>query len=425
MTPTTRTEDRLRDAFAATAATLRPEEARPLTVPGTCDRITASQRRWRVGKWIAPVATAAAIVAVVATVTHLGPIAQPDPGAAGSPPRFYVAANVMNVWTTAKLTVHEATTGRTVSTVPPPRKGEQWLDVAAAGPAAFVLASDAPAARWASPYRFNLLRLTGNGHAASITPLNISIPQSGVHLLSMAATRDGGKLALATRNDSNGFARLDVVLMKTAERFSWSVPGGALSLVNSLSWTADGRTLAFMFASIGREEVRLLDTSHAPAAGASVLDSRVVVRGNVLGEPVPKGYPLPDFPMIGAAISPDGRSVVALFDYNNTDLVEFSTANGRRLRTLVHVSAANPPSQDSRYSQFKNQFGPHSTGLSSLRIRGYASPPKLVPIGPLILQFDPSGTYLLFQWQDFGRIRLADARFFPLPRGNGSAYATW
>src|ERR1700691_218214 len=95
----------------------------------------------------------------------------------------------------------------------------------------------------------------------------------------MALSPDGTRLAATISQQFTG-SRLYVFDLATGTQRMWSsklctrcIPGligfgfGGVN-VGSLSWTADGRTLAFTWAGAGQGDVRLLDTA---APGTSLL----------------------------------------------------------------------------------------------------------------------------------------------------------
>jgi hypothetical protein len=341
-------ENKLRAALRQTAGEIgddpppldlsRAPASRPRTHRDHVSRDHAS-RRWIA--WAAPLAAAAMVVAVVAgslAVTGRMPHPRASTPAAdfsGVPP-YYVAltspsANPGPYDPDATAAEVRATaTGAVLARIAVPKPYTVFSGVtAAAGDRTFVLIAEGANGTYQPAFRFYLLRI---GPAAARVSLRV-LPDGFIPAYSgvqdMALSPDGTLLA-ADLSGVAGGTELFVFNLATGTRRAWSYrscsrcdpTSGGLGLagvnVGALSWTADGRHLAFVApgtvsgpgpvgpgaASYTPGSVRLLDVS---APGANLLaDSKVVLKwpGGAQARPSPAWR--------GAVITPDGRTVVFL-----------------------------------------------------------------------------------------------------------------
>lgn len=318
-------EQRLRDAFGAGAELVRAETLRP---SGQVPQAVRPRRRGPLV--LAPLMAALAVVVVSFTVVAgLGDPPTAWPGAGGAPaPRFLLTAGDDG------LSIRDGDTGEITERVamPPARKGLRLFN-----PGGYVLAGTGEGTTFyvaqsvteprtmASTTRFHRLRVDDQGRTAEIAP-DVIPPVTGAVVASMAVTQDGTRLAYAFHGEPCAKSspcpgdRLAVVDLTSGKTRSWSAE--ATQSITSLSWAADGRTLAF----VADSEVRVLDTA---AARDTLAGSRVVVRG--VEAPV------------GAAISPDGQTVAVGSPFSppageapqRFSIEEYAVADGARTRTLV------------------------------------------------------------------------------------------
>jgi hypothetical protein len=359
-------EDRVRAATRAAAATVAPDSAPPLRLPPESGRRPPGvpgrgRRTW--SRAIAPIAAAAAVIGVVAAsvaLTHAtAPRAHshrlpagtvplsPAPSFAGAAvPAYYVALEPGPLAAASTRAVVRATaTGAALATIRPPRPYYAFGAVtAAADDRTFVLAAQPKASpptrvhgKWTEgptpPMRFFMLRLDPARRRARLTALAISEgskPVSGI-----ALSPDGSRLAVALGRVGLGSQQeqaIQVITLRTGSvrTWTWRVSrthgiGNVVLGANLLSWTADGRTLAFeeitnLFRHASpRLDVRVLDTA---APGKSLLASRVVGRfstgntGDAVITPVGTGFVVPTVTHTTRAFS------------------EYSTATGKRVTVL-------------------------------------------------------------------------------------------
>jgi hypothetical protein len=299
-------EDRLRVALRETAGDITPQSVPPLRrhegrrPPGRPG--TGGRRRWPA--WLTPLAAAASVVAVVAaslavaTAFHGGQrrAAHGPAGPFAGLPPYYVALAVKDPRLRPTIAqrqfaeVRATATGAVLAVVAAPKPYGTFSAVAGNGHS-FVLAANKWTVRRQNGYviplpsrtRFFLLRIGRGGRTTQLTALSIP-PEPAAADISFALTPDGGKLAVALRGGVNGGPgpAIQVFSLATGAERVWAWPGGGPITNNAggngevLSWTADGRTLAFQQWVGNSIDIRLLDT--ATAGGSLRADSRLAVQ---------------------------------------------------------------------------------------------------------------------------------------------------
>jgi hypothetical protein len=301
-------EDRLRAALRETAGEVTPQSVPPLRMhraPGRRRGMAgpAARRRW--AAWLAPLAAAASVTAVVAAslaisaTFHGGHRAASKPAGpfAGVPP-YYIVLTGRKPNLKPSLAqpffaqVRATATGAVLASVTPPKPYGTFSAAAAGGSRTFVLTAN----KWkvvranggtfaeATATKFYLLRLGAGGHVRQLTPLPIPAMPPGAEISGFALTRDGSKLAVALRGGVNGGPgpEIQVFSLATGAKRVWTWPGGGPITNNAggngqvLSWTADGRTLAFQQWVGNSIDVRLLDAT--TPGGSLQSDSRLAVQ---------------------------------------------------------------------------------------------------------------------------------------------------
>jgi hypothetical protein len=260
-------------------------------------RAAGSRRRW--GTWLAPLAAAAAVIAVaISLVAVKGTLnGKPLPPAkpAGAPvsfPDYYLTFSqpVSDETVPVALELRQTLTGKTLFALRPPR-GLSFAGITgAADDRTFV----ADAHR--DPYgAFNsggqsrtwyLVRVTGTGARASLTMTRLPVPATpaGTEILAIALSPDGTKLAVGTApwttDTTHSKQALTVYSLATgavlrtwttrpgpANRAIMSGGGGGADPNTGVAW-AGNHALAFagawQTARVARAElaVRVLDVSH-------------------------------------------------------------------------------------------------------------------------------------------------------------------
>jgi hypothetical protein len=415
-------EERIRAAARAAAGTVPPDGVPPLRLPaGRPARFRSRRPRdtWTSGPaWaprLAPAAAALITVAIVISVLTLSrtmheptagtATAAPGNLVAGPPissyvdsglvPPYYVAiASPGNPNFNPSYAVVQATaSGRALATIVPSIPGGTIVAAtAAADDRTFVLDEQ----HWAAPESGNqafearslyLLRLDSAGHIGSLSRLPVSVPR-GQLLTGLALSADGGRLAMAIQPDNKksepDLTEVRVYALATGVTRTWhanGTTGPSGDETRSLSWTADGRTLAFDWEGNtpgSPPGVWLLDVA---ARGSNLLASsrQAVSWGNpvlsaVTPPPIASRAGLATVsPTATAAaqaaarptcqedsvITPDGSAVAcaAIAAVNTweqrtrtgfslrrgavTEFIEYSTATGKPARVLGHWSFGN------------------------------------------------------------------------------------
>lgn len=297
-------EYRLRDAYLGATQTVRPDAIRPLdqasaTISGPATPTSRSGHR----RWMIPLSAAAAVVAIGVTVASVLPNVLAGLRAhnhgrgaavAGSPATHFLTAISGDG---AEITVHNATTGATVTTIQPPGPGLNFNTLATGNGVSYVAAVWPEGACGTSLYRF---RLRSDGQPTALTRLG---PRDVSQMISqLAVSEDGSTLAFwgatCARAPSDAADDLGVMNLATGSLRQWSLPGPVN--VNPLYLSADGRLLEYSvtpsrFAPSG---IYLLSASAAP--GAATSRSRVLVRAAEFGASAQ---------INSAVMTPDGRTV--------------------------------------------------------------------------------------------------------------------
>lgn len=371
-------EDRVRAATRAQADLLR--EVRPLQlvpepdggrVLGPAARLRRA-RRMRI--WVAPLAAAAAII-VLATVTLLirhspnapvvsaSPTAIPTtPASADSVPEYYMALpggdNFVNDPGATTAVLGDTFSGKQLLTVRPSGDDKFVSVLAAADDRTFVLGGEPnpqpPAPPTASDWYVVHVSLAPTP-TATIRKLAITLP-AGFQPDSTALSPDGSELAMSSEVPAQVRAggawafliQLRLYSVATGALLgSWSgtVPGGPAAVVedNGLSWTADGKRIAFDYsynaASNGDFGTRLLAID---LPGHDLMANSQPVWSGCDGT-------------VGSteAVTPDGQTVIC-----DADLAP-GTGVAPSSRTTVSPTACapGPSSKDAAFTEYSAASG--------------------------------------------------------------------
>jgi hypothetical protein len=278
-------EDKVITSLRETAEEIAPHHVPPLRLAdGHRIRNAWHTRRHRMSPWLTPLAAATAVAAVVvASVVIAGAIGghRPAQHAAGqaSPfaglPAYYVSIHADKPSEWAHQAIVRATrTGAVVATLTPPAPYRMWMQASASGNGHdFVL--EAATGRvfhqnggtdvLPGRSKFFLLHVGHGGHPATLTALSLPVALGKVD--SFALSPDASRLALSWRGGDRGPGpAIGIVNLATKSVQTWTWPGGPFITNNAggngeiLSWTTDGRTLAFQQWQGNNIDVRLLDT---------------------------------------------------------------------------------------------------------------------------------------------------------------------
>jgi hypothetical protein len=347
-------EDRLRAATRAAADTVPDGSAPPLTLPGPGRRgIFSRPHARRRTRWMAPIAAAAAVTAVVAgLIVAIGATSasKPHPAPAGSPassptaqpavrpgprlsdglPAYFLAVPEGETTSrgaasgTAKIV--STATGRISATATLPGSVSRF----AGDEAGLFYAAVVPRR---GPVRLYRIGRPASGAVARVTALPIHAPAGGISFL--AVSPNGAELAMATyvqRGSTSYVQNLTVASTTTGAERRWHTPPqDAADSIDSISWLADSQTLAFSWGSADNSasgSLRLLDTA---APGTDLLAGRSVLPlSNAAGK-------FADF-----VISGNGRVLIGTVQYPDGpfgvvdgqrvtlgDVIKFSARTGR------------------------------------------------------------------------------------------------
>jgi hypothetical protein len=418
--------DEARQADEWALRTLPPAAKRPARV----HRGTGRMRRHRA--WLAPLAAAAAIVAVALSLVLVkihpnarvvspsargsAPVSVP----AGSVPRYFAEIDPAGQWptSTSSLLIADTYTGKTVATVAPPA-GLTFQSVSAASDdRTFVLFVTPAATQWSTGSWYQVRIAPGTAHPATLTRLPVTpLP----YVEAMAVSGSGRDLAVVqTGADTTQPDVLSIYSLATGGLLhSWTTRYGS-RVLPYFAWNSDGPVAAWPTLTWvdGDRRIAFLGDPSPSAAGNSftwkMRELDVTAKGSSLQadsqvvwtEQTPNsgrdkyGCDLNN-PL---AISPTGQSFVCA---SGT-----AEANGERLmKWLVYPTGAN--STGRLVYQMHSNMGSGSSG------RGFGMSDE----NDLVLWANPSGSTVIALWWrlvgnqpgdiHFGVI--SDGRFSPLP----------
>jgi hypothetical protein len=373
-------EELLTRALDRAAARITAETLRPLAEPATAPPRLARARR---AGWNARLAPAAAAVAVVLAVgvallvaggTHRPGQAGGTPavGAAG-PPRYYAEVEGPELGGPhapgpVAVVVRSTATGAVVARIPAPRIAAAPKAIplsVAAGPddrtfyALYANWGRVPADFWV--YRF---RITSSGRATTPAAISGGLITGQNYLGNVGGfvvSPDGSRLALAVASGPAGTQRglateILVIDLRTGAHTAWrggmDRPGQVFGILN-LSWTRDGRTLAYRgqwcaprglsYGMTAGADCSTRGRNHQPlrAAGTDVVREISVTpaggtlaSGPVLRAPAKVSEPEP------VLIDPAGKDLITIVDSaapGTQNVVRVSIATGRVTSVLGSV----------------------------------------------------------------------------------------
>jgi hypothetical protein len=217
-------EERVRAATRAAAGTV--EQIPDLAPPETAPRRPTVPRRLR--PWLAPLAAAAAVVALAIAVVTVkviqnGGVVSQNPTAVApiaGVPEYYVATSWLPAYGAQGLLVADTFTGKTIA-VPPPAAHTELLLVTGAGDDRTFVAYGGSTVHGGMPGLWYKVTLApGTARPVRLTHLPIAQPGS---IDAMALSASGGELAVVTTNVALTEDYLDVYSMATGRMLrSWS-----------------------------------------------------------------------------------------------------------------------------------------------------------------------------------------------------------
>jgi hypothetical protein len=366
--------DDVRTAARAAAAVITAGNLPPLRL----DEASVTHRRLRRIRptWFTPLAAAAAVVIVLvgslAASSALGGAGKGQsgnavtpgsaasakslptwPGAFSAVPPYYVALGNPSL-AVVRATATGATLARITTHTP-------FVGVAgAADDRTFVLDAQnqivGASVTWPGQPQFSLLRLTASGTEASFTRLALASLPKGSAVTALALNPDGSELAVEATTGGRSKPGLDeirVYTLATGAYRTWLTYGGSTDSEDpngftgsgidgseSISWSADSKTLAFDWSDKPYFGVRLLDT--AADGGNLITDSRLAVIETRIGTDqgalayplLPKGESAQCLTV--SIMSLDGSSIDCGFsafsldgDGSTTGFVRYSASTGK------------------------------------------------------------------------------------------------
>ncbi len=277
----TELEEQLRYELRSVAERAKPESLRPLRIP-------PPRRRARAVRWLAPVAAAAAVAAVIVGVTVAGhktgqqPLNQLPAGA----PKYYVTLNRTSPDVISAV-VRSSVSGAPISSVQLLRSRSivQPLAIIAG-------ASDDRAFLISIPGALEILRLAPNGHVLRLTRLPKSFWNlAGIYAAAFgtgALSPDGTQVMApfgrpySCKSCAHGVAMLSVTTGVTRK---WLLPSGDEDVWGPVSWPGSGHEvlltgglgLGYRLLDVARPGDSLL--ASARKIHASTLSARVAKQG--------------------------------------------------------------------------------------------------------------------------------------------------
>jgi hypothetical protein len=299
-------ENRLRDAYQEAAKTVPPGSIRDLGEPAARKQprpgraVKAS--RW--GRVLAPLAAAAAVVAIVvltAVALLPSPNQRPGPPRPGSvstaEPKFLVTIAGGN---SPALQVRNVATGTLVAqfSLPDPDPARDPVTVATADGRHYLVALYYESSCRSWLYQF---QLNDRGQPSAVTTF-AALPTVSAELSNLTISANGQMIGYSTLARCTGASQqppyLAVTNVRTGQTTRWTAPGNdANGAIVSVSLTADGGELCYA-SQQSPSEVRVIPTSAAPGRAAD--RGRTVARAAQFG-----GSEW----VLFAAITPDGKAV--------------------------------------------------------------------------------------------------------------------
>ena len=355
-------ERRLARELHEAAAGIEAGSVPPLVLPpapARPGRGPVNRRRHLTPRMLAPLAAAASVLAIAGALAALGPLGRspggPSPATRNSVlrsvPRYYAALTEI-----APLDpkhrhiagIYLTRTGALVASIPVPAPYRTFADVsAAADDRTFALAAKARPQRGLAAVMFYLASYQPGERSVGLTALKGAGVPAGASYDGFALSPDGRMLAVAYQQAGpTGTVTevLRVLNIAAGTARTWSSTQGTIAGAglepNPLSWSANGRTLAFAWYGTGPAAgggplrttgVRLLRIA-SPSSGL-VRCSHLSVR---LYDVASLARPV----RAGTELGPAGfgRRLVAAAGTARSGtqggFTEFSVATGRRVRTL-------------------------------------------------------------------------------------------
>lgn len=368
--------DQVRAATRSAAAVITPDSVPSLWLP----EAPGSHRLGRRPRmaWAAPLAAAAAVAIIVAGSVAAGSWfarsgdghssvpgalkhAAGDYTSAGTVPAYYagtVPAYYVAIGNPSYAAVKATATGATLARIP---THTPFVGVTgAADDRTFVLDAQrqvmGPTVQWPGQPAFYLLRLSAAGAKESLTQFAIPALPKGTRVTGLALSPDGSKLAVDVGSGDVGQpGRQEIMIytLATGAFRTWSAngspdledpegfTGSGVDGSQSISWTADSRTLAFEWGDQSDVGVRLLDTT--ASGGNLITDSRLAITLSLPGPASVSGAQGNDHVsqcVTDSIVTPDGSAIICGYTTNmggretTTGFIRYSARTGKVARVF-------------------------------------------------------------------------------------------
>lgn len=342
------TEDQFRSILAAEAADITADSVPPLSLAASQQpsrRAARRQSRPRRGRLsmrlVAPLAAAAAVIAVIAVATSLAPGDQPPrpnttrpaSGLLHAVPRYYLGIDPSST----EAVVRDTLTGAIVASARPPHPYSFHAVAAAADDRTFILEGirTPPGGEIGDGALFRA-RLDPADHTLTVTPLNIRLTQAEVVGLPFALSADGAELAVGVSSRKLHSPRSEILVYSLTDHSVRTWTG--LGYLAQVAWGRQGE-LAFWYIGTytGPGSIRILNTN---------ADSRDFLKASriAIGKKLPglRTYqPADAFAMTGSG------STITVVISNQHDqppfagagkIAEFSAVTGAQVRPFTPVA---------------------------------------------------------------------------------------
>jgi hypothetical protein len=407
-------ETRLREGLRAEAARVQPDLLRELRDPPprrgrrSGRRRSGSLRGARMLPWLAPVAAALAVVAVIAGV-RLTVGGRPSVRARVTPrvtaaapaapvPSYYVSANLHSQ---DRAWVNDSATGQVIAKVGVHKQLPIAISAAADDRTFALVFQDLYRPAFTT---FMLLTLRADGQPASFKRLPVNLPpgtaleSAGGTAEGVALSPDGQTLALMLSARTAGLtvnARLELISLRTGATRTWVAAGG--DVITDLSWARGSQTLAFLtgsqgsLAANGAGQVRVLDVSRPPGG---LMTSSTPIRLRTAGGQIQS-----------MLVTDNGSRVIAWswipvkpgsITRGTLYLAEFSARTGQRLRIFSRLHSIHSVAPYGEVFS-ADPSGQHilffSEGILSTKTVHYPPTPRVFTESPQPGSTDPTRTF--------------------------------
>lgn len=407
-------EDLLRGELKRVGDTVQPGQLRRLRVPAT-------GRRWR--RYLLPLATATAVIAVAASAVLLaGPKHTPvsAPGPAAIPP-YYLTFNTAADQQAQGMSVTEAVirasaTGRITGAVNILTDRFPGPVTVAAAPddRSFIIGTYEQGPKGTrgtsyQEYRFFRLPISADGKPEHLTELPAYPMPVDAAVAGIALSPDGTLLAVSSvsnlaRQNALPAGKVEVINLDTGKVRIWTAATqqGRYYTPGAPSWADGNRMIAFTWqrsvnlttSDMMMEGVRLLDTA---APGDNLMDSQTIMSPKAVSGTIQS-----------VLITPNGRDVLVATSRD----VPPGPTSGTVIAQIVEV----PTAGSGPVRVLRTQ-----TARATANTQGYLNETSQVQ------SLDPTGRFALVQGVQFGWLDLDLGRFTPLPpySAQSAVWAAW